>query len=261
LAAALAPAVLPAGDARVAFLGMASTLPVGSGAAPDRPGIAPVRVTTSYVVDGTGLDETPGIAPFVETRAWPADIQAVTSAVTSAKRNADACIVGIHWGVPHGFVAQFQDLLATYQRPLARALVEAGADVIVGHHPHMLHGIEVIDGRPVFYSLGNFLFHSVTVGKFPRLRRTDPPYSWRSLRSKINLDSVVAVVTFIAGRPSAIEMIPIMMNGAGDPELAEAGDAARILSTLADLSAPLGVTISIEGARGRINPAAVGASR
>ncbi len=259
LAAALAPAVLSAGGTRVAFLGVATTLPVGSGAAPDRPGIAPVRVTTSYIPDGTGLDETPGIAPFVETRAWPADVEAVTSAVRAAKRTADTCVVGIHWGVPHGFVAQFQDLLAAYQRPLAKALVEAGADVIVGHHPHMLHGIEVIDGRPVFYSLGNFLFHSVTVGKFPRLRRTDPPYSWRSLRSKINLDSIVALVTLTEGRPSAVEVIPTMMNAEGDPELASPNDSARILETLAELSTPYGTRIAIAGGRGRVDfaPASV----
>jgi len=163
--------------------------------------------------------------------------------------------------VPHGFAAQFQDLLATYQRPLAKALIDAGADVIVGHHPHMLHGIEVIDGRPVFYSLGNFLFHSVTVGKFPRLRRTDPPYSWRSLRSKINLDSIVAVVTLTGGPPTSVELIPIVMNNGGDPELAGPDDAGRILSTLADLSAPLGMTIAVEGTRGRVHLTTVGAPR
>ena len=261
LATALAPAVLSANGTRVAFVGVATTLPVGSGASSDRPGIAPIHVTTSYVVDGTGLDETPGIAPFVETRAWPADVDAVASAVSSAKRAADVCIVGIHWGVPHGFVAQFQDLLATYQRPLAKALIDAGADVIVGHHPHMLHGIEVIEGRPVLYSLGNFLFHSVTVGKFPQLRRSDPPYSWRSLRSKINLDSIVAVVTLDRGRPTAVEMIPIVMNDGGDPELAGAHDAARILETLADLSAPFGTRIAIAGERGRVDVATAPAAR
>ncbi|MGH2375692.1 MAG: CapA family protein [bacterium] len=261
LTAALTPAVLSAQGARVAFLGVATTLPVGSGAAADRPGIAPIHVTTSYVVDGTGVDETPGIAPFVETRAWPADVDAVISAVSNAKRAADACIVGIHWGVPHGFVAQFQDLLATYQRPLATALIDAGADVIVGHHPHMLHGIEVIQGRPVLYSLGNFLFHSVTVGKFPQLRRSDPPYSWRSLRSKINLDSIIAVVTLDRGRPSSVEVIPIVMNGGGDPELAGPNDAARILETLADLSSPYGTRIAITGERGRVDVATAPAAR
>jgi poly-gamma-glutamate synthesis protein (capsule biosynthesis protein) len=212
-------------------------------------------VTTSYIADSAGLDETPGIAPFVETRAWPTDVEAATAAVAAARRAADACIVGIHWGVPNGWVAQFQDPLATYQRPLAAALVRAGADVVVGHHPHVLHGVELIDGRPVFYSLGNFLFHTLRVGIQPTLRRPDPPYSWRSLRSKANLDSAVALVTLEPDRAAGIEIVPVLLNGVGDPELATGEDAARILATLAQMSAPLGVGIVAEGMRGRVEPA------
>jgi poly-gamma-glutamate synthesis protein (capsule biosynthesis protein) len=257
LAAALAPALVAARGVRVACVGLASTLPVGSGAAPDRPGIAPVRVTTSYVVDGTALDETPGIAPVVETRAWPADVEAACAAVAAARRAADVCVVAIHWGVPNGWVAQFQDPIAAYQRPLARVLVEAGADVIAGHHPHVLHGIEVIGDRPVFYSLGNFLFHSLRVGRGPRLRRTDPPYLWKPLRSKINLDSVIAMVTCDGGRPTTVELVPIILNDTGDPEPTTPEDAVRILGTMAEHSAPLGAQITTDGGRGRLTLGAV----
>lgn len=252
LAEALAPAIREVCGVRVAFLGVATTLPVGSAAASNRPGIAPIHVTTSYVVDPTSLDETPGIAPTVETRAWPVDIDRVTDAVADAKSKAEVCIVGIHWGVPNGWVAQFQDPIATYQRPLARALVEAGADTVVGHHPHVLHGIEMIEGRPVFYSLGNFLFHTLRVGMQPALRRPDPPYSWRSLRSPVNLDSAVALVTFAGGRASRIDIVPVLINDTGDPELAAGSDASRILKMLSDLSAPLGTQLAVEGGRGHV---------
>jgi poly-gamma-glutamate synthesis protein (capsule biosynthesis protein) len=252
LGEALAPAVLSAGGMRVAFLGLATTLPAGSGAAPDRPGIAPVRVTTSYIADAAGLDETPGIAPFVETRAWPGDVEAAAAAVAAARRQADLCVVGIHWGVPNGWVAQFQDALATYQRPLARALVAAGADVVVGHHPHVLHGIELIAGRPVFYSLGNFLVHTLRVGAQPALRRPDPAYSCRSLRSPLNLDSAVALVRAEVGRITGVELVPVRLNGVGDPELAAGDDAARILDALAAQSAPLGTTLTVADGRGRM---------
>jgi poly-gamma-glutamate synthesis protein (capsule biosynthesis protein) len=253
LSSALAPVVLSSGGVRVAFVGIAATLPLGSAAAADRPGLAPVRVTTSYVQDAAGLEETPGIAPFVETRAWPGDVDAVCAAVAAAKRGADICAVGIHWGVPNGWVAQFQDPLATYQRPLAASMVGAGADVIVGHHPHVLHGIEMIDGRPVFYSLGNFVFHTLRVGAQPVLRRPDPPYSWRSLRSKVNLDSAIVVLTLEPGRVAGIEVVPVLINGAGDPELASGDDAARIVTSMADMSAPMGVQLVTTGLRGRID--------
>jgi poly-gamma-glutamate synthesis protein (capsule biosynthesis protein) len=253
LSSALAPAVLSSGGVRVAFVGVAATLPLGSAAAADRPGLAPVRVTTSYVQDAAGLEETPGIAPFVETRAWQGDVDAVCAAVAAAKRGADICAVGIHWGVPNGWVAQFQDPLATYQRPLAASMIGAGADIIVGHHPHVLHGIEMIDGRPVFYSLGNFVFHTLRVGTQPVLRRPDPPYSWRSLRSKANLDSAIVVLTLEPGRIAGIEVVPVLINAVGDPELASGDDAARIVTAMADMSAPMGVRLVTTGLRGRID--------
>jgi len=256
LAASLAPAVLTAGGVRVAFVGLSTTLPVGSGAADDRPGMAPVRVTTSYVIDSAALDETPGAAPVVETRCWPEDVAAATAAVTAAKRAADLCVVGVHWGVPNGWVAQFQEPVAMYQRPLAEALVGAGADIIVGHHPHVLHAIDMINGRPVFYSLGNFMFHSVVVGRLPKLRRTDPPYSWRSLRAAATRDSVVALVTCGPGSAQTIDLVPIMMNAGGDPELATGADAARILAALDALCEPYGIRVIAEGHRGRAVAAA-----
>jgi poly-gamma-glutamate synthesis protein (capsule biosynthesis protein) len=234
---------------------------VGSAAAPDRPGIAPVHVTTTYIVDNAGLDETPAKAPFVESRCWPSDVEAAASAVAAAKRQADVCVVGVHWGVPHGFVAQFQSPVAMYQRPLAEALIAAGADVIVGHHSHALHGIEIIRGRPVFYSLGNFLFHSVTIGRFPKLRRPDPPYLWRSLRSPINQDSVVALVTAEAGGVRGIELVPARMNAGGDPELVSGTDAQRILASLAEQSEPFGAAVAADGDRGRVVLPAAAAAR
>jgi poly-gamma-glutamate synthesis protein (capsule biosynthesis protein) len=255
LAGALTPAVLEAGGMRVAFMGLATTLPVGCAAAEDRPGLAPVRVTTSYVADAAGLDETPGIAPFVETRAWPGDVAAAVSAIAAARRQADACVVAVHWGVPNGWVAQFQDPLAMYQRPLAAALVHAGADVIVGHHPHVLQGVELIDGRPVFYSLGNFVFHTLRVGVQPVLRRPDPAYSWRSLRSKANLDSAIAVVALEPGRVAGVELAPLVLNGVGDPEPAGPEDAMRILTAMDTMSAPLGARVTVADGRGRVQPA------
>jgi poly-gamma-glutamate synthesis protein (capsule biosynthesis protein) len=259
LAASLAPAVLTARGARVAFVGLSTTLPVGSGASDERPGMAPVRVTTSYVIDSAALDETPGAAPIVETRCWPEDVAAAAAAVTAAKRAADLCVVGIHWGVPNGWVAQFQEPVAMYQRPLAEALVGAGADMIVGHHPHVLHAIDMINGRPVFYSLGNFMFHSVVVGRLPKLRRTDPPYSWRSLRAPVTRDSVVALVTCGAGAVQKIDLVPVMMNSVGDPELATGAGAARILTNLDALCEPYGIRVIADGSRGRVDTATVSA--
>ncbi len=66
----------------------------------------------------------------------------------------DAVIAYIHWGIERDEMPQ------DYQRTLARQLIDAGADMVIGAHPHVLQGIEYYQGRPIFYSLGNFVFGS-----------------------------------------------------------------------------------------------------
>lgn len=71
-----------------------------------------------------------------------------------ARRKADFVVVGVHWG------NEYELFPNNEQRDLARKLVRDGADAVIGHHPHVPQGTEFINGRPVVYSLGNFLFGS-----------------------------------------------------------------------------------------------------
>ncbi|HYC87078.1 MAG TPA: CapA family protein [Chryseosolibacter sp.] len=70
------------------------------------------------------------------------------------KEPATTIIVTLHWGVEYRIVP------SATQRQQAKALVRAGADAIVGHHPHVIQSFERIDGKPVFYSVGNLIFDS-----------------------------------------------------------------------------------------------------
>ena len=72
--------------------------------------------------------------------------------ITSANEKADVVIVGVHWGV------EYTDKPTRKQREWAKEMVDAGADVIIGHHPHWVQNSEIINGVPVYYSLGNFIF-------------------------------------------------------------------------------------------------------
>ncbi len=74
--------------------------------------------------------------------------------VAQAKEESDFVVVYIHWGTEN---QEETDWLQNKQAP---ELVEAGADLIIGDHPHILQRIEIIDGVPVIYSLGNFWFNS-----------------------------------------------------------------------------------------------------
>lgn len=251
---ALQHRVLAAKGSRVAFVGLATTLPPGFAAGSGRPGIAPIRVFTRFVVDSVTLDEQPGTAPYVETEMSPPDVEAALAAVRRAKAGADHVVVGIHWGVPHGFVAAFQDDLATYQRPLGRALVDAGADVVVGNHAHVLHGVEFHRGRPILYCLGNFVFHRLARGTPVGLNRNYPPYRWGSLRSRVNRLTCLARVTLGAGDP-AVELIPALINDSGEPELARGDVAREVFARVAAECEPLGARLVEEGERARVLPA------
>ena len=245
---ALRPALIQAGALTVGFLGLASTLPNGCGAAAERGGVAPVRVLSRFVVDPVTIDEDPGMAPYVETVTLPGDQERAAQAVSEAKRQADLVVVGVHWGVPHGWVAEFQGELAGYQQPLAHALVDAGADAVVGHHPHVLHGIEVYRGRPIFYSLGNFLFHSLLAGS-PAVERRYPPYSWETLRGELNHYGGVARVSWKdpAAGPARMGLVPVWLDEAGEPAWADGMRAEVALDRVEDLSRKFGTSFRRDG--------------
>lgn len=74
--------------------------------------------------------------------------------IQSLKGSADYVVVYVHWGV------EKEEMPKEYQRTLAQQYIDAGADLVVGSHPHVLQGIEYYKGKPIVYSLGNFVFGS-----------------------------------------------------------------------------------------------------
>lgn len=106
---------------------------------------AATRVSPSYSWYAT--DSTPGMFQTYD----PAKLNA---AIADASQQYDHVIVFVHWGIERN------ERPEDYQRSLAEGYVQAGADLIVGCHPHVLQGFEYIDGVPVAYSLGNYLFGS-----------------------------------------------------------------------------------------------------
>ena len=237
---ALRPQVVSTDGPSIAFLGLASTLPNGCAAGERRPGIAPVRVVSRFVIDPVVLDQNPGMAPYVETLAREQDVAGACAAVAAAKQRADVVVVGIHWGVPVGWAPSFQSELADYQQPLAHALIDAGADAIVGHHPHVLHGIEVYDGRPIFYSLGNFLFHLLVSGEL-ELTRPYPAYDFTSLRAR--LGGLARLHWSEPGPPERVELAIVQLDEAGDPEPATPEQAAAAVAQVNELSRRFGVRL------------------
>ena len=148
LAAARAPVLMERGGLSFAFLAYSSILPEGYRAERNRPGSAPLRAHTLY--EQVEYDQ-PGTPARILTRTHLQDLADLIADVTAASAQADIVILSLHWGVH-----MVEGVIALYQPERVHAAVAAGADAVIGHHPHILKGVEFIDGAPIFYSLGNF---------------------------------------------------------------------------------------------------------
>ena len=160
------PAIIERKRVKVAFLAYNSILPPGFWATDDRPGCVPIRVRTFY--EPTEPFQ-PGSPAEVFTFAYSEDVQAMVEDIKQVRSAADVVIVSMHWGI-HFMPAK----LATYQREVGHAAIDAGADLIIGTHPHILKGIEVYKGKVIFYSLGNFAMDSSVTKVWPHV-----PARWR----------------------------------------------------------------------------------
>ena len=135
-------------DTKVAFLGYNSILPQGYFADERRPGCAPLRGFTIY--EQIEHDQ-PGTPARIHTYPHRDDMKALIADVKKAKEEADIVVVSAHWGLHF-----IPSIIADYQRDYAYAAIDAGADLILGHHSHILKPIEVYKGKVIFYSLANF---------------------------------------------------------------------------------------------------------
>ena len=174
LAEARKPAIIERNGRRIALLSYNCVGPKEGWAGPTRAGVAHLRVISHYEPAGAN----PGGPPDAFTFATPDTLDAMQADIEAAKANADIVIVSLHKGIVHTPAK-----LAMYERPVAKAAVEAGADIVFGHHPHILRGMEVIKGKPIYHGLGNF----VTVTRALAIEGNDSPArkAWAIKRREI----------------------------------------------------------------------------
>ena len=143
LAQARRPALVEAGGRRIAMLSYNCVGPEESWAADDRPGCAYLALVAA---DGGA------VAPRadLEDTLNPDVLEVLGTDIGAARSQADFVIVSLHKGIVHTPAR-----LAAYERPLAKAAIDAGADAVISHHAHIVRGIEFHHGRPIFHGLGN----------------------------------------------------------------------------------------------------------
>lgn len=137
------PAIIERDGIRVGYLGYCSVGKPGSEAAPDKPGIAALRVKTQF--------ETRGPHEPVRIRTEPdaAGLDRLVEDVAALRKQVDIVILAFHSGV-----IRVPRVVSDYQVAVAHAAIDAGADIVVGHGPHIPKGVQTYRGKAIFYSIG-----------------------------------------------------------------------------------------------------------
>jgi poly-gamma-glutamate synthesis protein (capsule biosynthesis protein) len=126
--------------------------------------------------------------------------------------------------------------LTTTQRAIARRAIDAGADAVVGTHPHVLQAVEVYQGAPIFYSLGHFVFDSIQEFGISYLEAVFPERSDDTAVVRFGVDETGL---------EAVDLYPTYLDSNGDPRLATPGSDRfdSITETVIDLSAREGTQL------------------
>ncbi|MBN2061013.1 MAG: CapA family protein [Deltaproteobacteria bacterium] len=141
------PVILERKGTKVGFLAYSSVHPKGFEATENSPGLTPVRVWTIY----EQTDYQPGTPPRIITIPYEEDLRAMVEDIQKIKSHADIVVVSMHWGIH-----VIPRVIPMYCFTVGHAAIDAGADMILGCHPHICKGIEMYKGKPIFYSTGNF---------------------------------------------------------------------------------------------------------
>ena len=146
------------------------------------------------------------------------DIKTLGEEVKSAKKQCDFLVVSFHWG------KEFDSYPGDRHKEMAHAAIDNGAGIVIGHHPHVLQGVEKYKERLIFYSLGNFVFD-------------------RQLHKGTD-ESVILDISVADGKPKEARIVPVIIEDCR-PLIAEGQVAEAILDRLEDLSKAYGVHIEV----------------
>jgi len=137
------------------------------------PGVAAIKVHTAYRprIDHRAANR-PGVAPEIITWTDPEYLADFTKQIKALKKKCHIAVASIHWGS--------DDQVYDYQVELAHAAIDAGADVVMGHGPHMPLAVSTYKNKPIYYGMGSFSFNIGHRGhKHP---------DWVGLMGKVQID-------------------------------------------------------------------------
>ncbi|MFG1943917.1 CapA family protein [Nonomuraea sp. NPDC048826] len=243
------PAVVERGGLRVGVLSYNCVGPRESWAGSAKPGCAPIKVLTHYELDHA----SPGGPPTVYTFADPDHLERMAADVAALRERADIVLVSLHKGVGHT-----PAVLAMYEKPVARAAVDAGADAVFAHHAHIMRGIEMYRGRPIYHGLGNFV--TVTHALTPAPGADDDRAAWARRRVELygfapdpgmpfypfhpeSRNTAIATCRFDGSGLVSAGFVPCWIDDAGRPvPLGDDADGRRVAAYIERITRQAGLT-------------------
>jgi poly-gamma-glutamate capsule biosynthesis protein CapA/YwtB (metallophosphatase superfamily) len=183
-----------------------------------RAGSVSVLAYTSIIPGGFAATSSHGgVNPVTEDHAR------IVKAIKAAAKKTDFVVVSVHWGT------EYKSQANSEQRALAHQMIDAGADLIIGHHPHVIQGLEVYHDKLIAYSLGDFVFDH-----------------W----SRATGEAFILQVSLRDEGPPAVNIVPVYVgDSTGVPAAVTGDEADAILGRLVKLSANLGLKLVQNGAR------------
>jgi poly-gamma-glutamate synthesis protein (capsule biosynthesis protein) len=187
--------------------------PFGFKASHERPGLAPIRISPFFTPHHTNQE----------------DIEAMQKDVEKWRACVDFLVVSFHWGISEGGT----HTVALHQQYIAHQAINAGADLILGHHPHAIQGIEIYRNKPICYSLGNFVF-TLEEG-FPR-------------------ETMLFQCRISPHRIHEAMFLPAYVSKQGQPEVVspEQGEGLEIVSLMRKLCLRFGMKLVVQKQAGEV---------
>jgi gamma-polyglutamate biosynthesis protein CapA len=149
------------------------------------------------------------------------DLAEITAEIEKAKKLADFVIVSFHWG------EEYQNYPNKRQKNIAHACIDSGADLVIGHHPHVMQGVEKYKGKLIFYSIGNFIFDQ----RFPRTN-----------------ESMFFACDFTKNGIENAFLLPVKITK-GQPDFASGEEAKSIKGKIMEYSKDFGVEFKDSGVK------------
>ena len=217
------PAIIECNDTIFGFLAYNCVGPRESWATAKKSGCSYVKIITHYELDHA----TPGGPPTIYTFADPPSLKLMIEDIQNLRPQCDILTVSLHKGIGHT-----PAVIAMYEKEVSHAAIDAGADLVLGHHAHILRGIEQYKGKFIFHGLGNFVTVTSDLStknlkgnpEWARRRKElfgfepDPDYPNYPFHPEAR-QTIMAKCRISHKKISQVSYLPCLINKRGQPEI------------------------------------------